>query len=402
MNIEHRIRVVFSCLICVALFLTQAVASLEAQEEGSGQLKFSGSISGDGLRMVTSVEVSGDGKFLYASAWRAATITVFRREAMSGELTQVQELTDYGNLQGATAVRLSPDGRFAVSSAFRSKTAVLYRRDPQDGKLTQLDVARNNIAGVTGLQWAIDASFSPDSKFVYIIDSRGPGQEAAVSVGHVTAFRITDEGKLVFVEANVGRDSCFANARGIAVNPDGKSIAVVSSEAATLVVLNRHVGTGKTTIRQVIEDEQDEVHGLDGAMGVAMSPDGQFVYVSSGRFRGDDAIGVYQFNEMGHLSLVQELVNDAGELKNFVGGNEITVSPDGRNVYAAASRSGSLACFQRDGKTGKLDFLETISDEEGRLRAAAGICLSPDGEFVYVAAEPSRMISVFRRTTKRD
>ena len=102
---------------------------------------FSGSTSGEGLNMVTSVEVSQDGRFLYASAWRAATITVFERDADSGELTEVQKLVDAENLQGATALRLSPDGRMAVASAFSSKTTVLYRRDADTGKLTRLDVA---------------------------------------------------------------------------------------------------------------------------------------------------------------------------------------------------------------------------------------------------------------------
>ena len=132
-----------------------------------------------------------------------------------------------------------------------------------------------------------------------------------------------------------------------------------------------------------------------------MSPEGKFVYTSSGRFHGDNSVGVFKFNKDGELSLVQEIVNDEGALRNFVGGNEIAVSPDGRNVYAVASRSGSLACFERDSKTGKLEYLETIVDEEGRVGAAAGIGISPDGNFVYVAAESSNTVSIFRRDTKR-
>ncbi len=394
----HDRRFVSSCLICAISISILAVASVGAEDQASGTLAYTHSTSSDGLKTVTSVEVSGDGRFLYASAWQPATITVFRREAMSGELTQVQELKDPQNLQGATAVRLSPDGRLAVASAFGSKTAVLFRRNPEDGKLTQLDVARDNVDGVTGLQWAVDVAFSPDSKFVYVIDSRGPSGALGVSAGSVTVFQISDD-ELVFVES--AQDSAFADARGIVVSPDGKSIAVTASEAGTLIVLNRLMESGKTTTRQVLQDGQGEIHGLSGAMGVAMSSDGQFIYVSSGRFGGADAIGVYQFDNQGELSLVQELVNETSVLKNFEGGNEIVVSPDGGNVYAVASGSGSLACFQRDDKTGKLRFLETIPDEQGRLTAAAGVCLSPDGEFVYVAAEQSGKIAVFRRQIKR-
>jgi 6-phosphogluconolactonase (cycloisomerase 2 family) len=405
MNITLRCRFLFAqcfrvCLVCAAWVSIGLVTSVRAQETEFGQLEFTGSTSGDGLNMVTSVEVSQDGKFLYASAWQAATITVFQRNAKLGELTEVQKLVDPENLLGATAVRLSPDGRMAVASAFGSKTTVLYRRDADGGKLTRLDVARNGIDGVIGLTWAVDSAFSPDSKFVYAIDSRAVGQELGVSAGSVTAFGISDEAELEFVEA--GQDSRFANARGIDVRPDGETIVVVSSEAAALVVLKRDSLTGTTRIRQFIEDEQDDVHGLSGAMGVTISPDGQFVYVSSGRFGGDNAIGVYQFDDSGHLSLVQELVNDAGVLSGFQGGNEIVVSPDGLNVYAVASVSSSLACFAREPETGRLRFLETIPNEQGRLTAAAGVCVSPDGKFVYVAAEQSGKISVFRRNTKNE
>jgi 6-phosphogluconolactonase (cycloisomerase 2 family) len=350
--------------------------------------------------MVTSVEVSQDGRFLYASAWRAATITVFERNPDSGELTEVQKLVDAENLQGATALRLSPDGRMAVASAFTSETTVLYRRDADTGKLTRLDVARNGIDGVTGLSWAIDTAFSPDSKFVYAIDSRGDGAEFGVAVGSVTAFGVTDQTELDFVEA--GQDSRFANARGIAVRPDGETIVVVSSEAASLVVLSRDPQSGTTRIRQVVEDEQGDVHGLSGAMGVTISPDGQFVYVSSGRFGGDNAIGVYQFDDSGDLSLVQEFINDASELNGFKGGNEIVVSPDGLSAYAVASVSSVLACFTREPETGRLRFIETIPNEQGRLTAAAGVCVSPDGKYVYVAAEQSGKISVFRRNTNNE
>ncbi len=76
-----------------------------------GTLRHASSISRDSLQMVTSVEVSRDGKFLYAAAWQAAAITVFQRDLVTGELTQVQELTDADNMDGDESVILSPDGR---------------------------------------------------------------------------------------------------------------------------------------------------------------------------------------------------------------------------------------------------------------------------------------------------
>jgi DNA-binding beta-propeller fold protein YncE len=85
-------------------------------------------------------------------------------------------------------------------------------------------------------------------------------------------------------------------------------------------------------------------------------------------------------------------------LQGFLGGNELAVSPDGLNVYAAATRSGSVASFHRDPESGKLTYLETITDcAEGGPNGAAGISVSPDNQFVYVATEDKSAVSIFKR-----
>ena len=99
--------------------------------------------------------------------------------------------------------------------------------------------------------------------------------------------------------------------------------------------------------------------------------------------------------------LVEEHLNAESDLEGFRGGNEITVSPDGKNVYAVASRSHALACFSRDVNSGQLKFLETIENDQERLKGAAGICVSPDGRYVYVAAEQSNAITIYRRQTAK-
>lgn len=216
-------------------------------------------------------------------------------------------------------------------------------------------------------------------------------------MGAVVAFRVTD-GKLEPTGTDQDKDGCYAGARGIAVRPDGKAIFVACSDANTLVAADRDPATGKTRVRQVVRDGEGGVHALGGAMGVAVSPDGRSVYVSSGRFHGRDAVSAYGLGADGTLTLLQEFVNGAGALRDFKGGNELKVSPDGLNVYAAATASGTVASFSRDPQTGKLTYLDTFPDGgKGGENGAAGIAISPDGRFVYVATEDHKTISVFAR-----
>ena len=127
-------------------------------------------------------------------------------------------------------------------------------------------------------------------------------------------------------------------------------------------------------------------------------PDGKHVYVSSGRFQGDNAVAAYRLDAKGHLELLQEFQNGEGEFAGFEGGNDLAISPDGLNVYAAGTRSGSVACFRRDPETGKLTILETIADGgEAAEFSATGVCVSRDGKFVYVPTEDKKAISVFKR-----
>src|SRR5262245_35946233 len=121
----------------------------------------------------TSVVVSPDGKFLYASAWKSASHVVFKRDAGSGKLTHVQTVQDATLLDGATDLRLSRDGTLAAAAAFRSQSVVLYRRDLASGKLTQIDSKRQTDPGLDGLGFAIGAEFAPDGRFLYVLDSNG-------------------------------------------------------------------------------------------------------------------------------------------------------------------------------------------------------------------------------------
>jgi 6-phosphogluconolactonase (cycloisomerase 2 family) len=397
---------VVGTLLAAPLLTLSARAAYSAEDETPtddfGRLRHVQSLTRDDLRRVVTASVSCDGKHLYSAAYPVAAVSVFDRDGKTGRLEHKQTFASEDLLLGALCLRVTADGRYAVATAFASRTAVLFQRDPASGRLQLLDVARDGVDGVTGLRWPVDAVISSDSKFVYVIDDARKGRLGRASDGPngaVTVFRITEEDKLCWVEADYGENGCFNGARGIALHPDGKSMYVTSSGAGTLVMLSRDAISGKTTVKQIIKDEEGGVHGLAGAFAVALSPEGNFVYTSAGCFHGDNAVGVYRRSEDGTLALVQEIVDGTDALRDFTGGNEIVVSPDGHNVYAAGSRSSTVACFRRDPMTGKLTYLETLTGTGPVLLGRpSGVGISPDGDFLYVAAEHSHALSVFKRT----
>jgi 6-phosphogluconolactonase (cycloisomerase 2 family) len=386
----------WGCLAVGLLGLSTSTAW--AADDRVGRLEFVEAPARDELDSVNTSVISPDGKFLYASAWKRAALSVFARDPRTGRLESKQTITDPENLAGATGLTVSGDGDFAVAAAFQSKTAVLYLRDRERGLLGRMDIARDGENGVR-LGFPVVAAFAPDSQGVVILDDAGPDLDGQ---GAVASFRVVD-GKLVPAGVDGGREGCYAGLRGAAFHPDGKTLFLAAQRAGTLVVADRDPATGRTSVRQVIKDEDgDLVHGLAGAMGVAVSRDGRFVYVCSGRFQGDDAVSVFRFDDDGRLTFIQEIINGRGELKDFEGGNHLAISPDGLNLYAAATRSGKIACFRRDPASGKLALLETIADgARGGPLGVDAVAVSPDGRYVYAPTEDKRSIAIFRRLSGR-
>jgi 6-phosphogluconolactonase (cycloisomerase 2 family) len=371
----------------------------------AGELVLVETITRDDLFKVVSSAISPDGKFLYASCWNPGALVVFARDIETGKLTHVQTVTGKPDLLGATRVELSPDARFVVLAAFQSKDAFLFQRDAQSGKVKLLQTAPR-----TGKDWEfpVSVTFSPNGKFACFADDGGrPGP------GGIRVFRVEGE-RLVDVGEDEGLARCFYGARSLAFHPDGKTLFVACARPGSLVVVDFNPDTGATRVRQVLwatsrggHDfsalEVGDVTGTEGLVDVVVSPDAKYLVTSSGRFGGATALTSFRYGDDGRLSFVTSIKSSgqAGGARGFVGGNQVAITPDGRDVYAAGTITGVVACAGRDPSTGSLVPRGVVPDggPQGQpgLNGAAGVTISAEGRFVYVATEDKRTLSVFRR-----
>jgi len=347
-----------------------------------------------GLVRCISVDLSPDGRHVYAAAFGSGRVKVLERDGTTGYVRDVQTIP----LKGAYLSRVSPDGRYVVCSDIvsRSKSYAgtnsvsLFGRDPSTGKLTLLHSVKNGENEIASLDNVVDAAYSPDSQYVYVVARKSAA---------VTVFRITNDETLSFVQSDSGRDGCFDGARGIAISPRGDYLYVASNQANTLTVLQRNAGTGKIVVRQVLAEGRENVNGLLGVWGVTCSPDGRFVYTSGSGDRNwmeevEGAICAFARKPDGTLAVVQVIGSNQSEI-DVAGGTRLLVSDNGKHVYALNMTANSVLVFQRNPETGKLVHLQILScNVIGELCQPADLAFSPDEEYLYMAGEGSVLTGI--------
>ena len=342
---------------------------------------------GRGLDDVEALATSVDGRFIYAvSSYLGVNhaLTTFARSAKTGVLTQRGCVSEGGTppcargrgLTGAIEVTVSPDGRNVyVAAAYsggdaenRSSLAV-FARDPRTGAVKQLRGTKGCIGGDTDDKCATGralaglggVSISPDGRFVY-------------------AASANDNAVLVFA-----RDATDGSLRQL----DG-----------TAGCIKYQGGDGCATGL-----------GLHGAVAVLVSPDGRHVYTAASiggqavaEFARDRATGA--LTQLGCISQKGVGGCDAGHgLGDAV---QVAISPDGRNVYASAFRTHSVAVLTRDPATGRLTQSAGTAGcvasgaRDGCAKATGisdtvSVTVAPDGRNVYVAGPGNDAVAAFRR-----
>ena len=153
--------------------------------------------------------------------------------------------------------------------------------------------------------------------------------------------------------------------------------------------------------------------GLSGSGDLAVTPDGQNVYVIG---ENDDAIAEFTRNSNGSLAEVDCIADidaegstcDTASADGLNGPDAIVISPNSDNVYVAArddDGNNDIAEFKRndDGTLTELGCIAESSDTSnctdhnasGLQEVAVALAMSPDGDNLYAADEDGQAIAEF-------
>lgn len=333
------------------------------------------------LSKVVHVEATKDGRKIYTLGYRPGYIVWFDCDPQTGKLAKVNSFAE----SQLVSFDISEDQKWLVACCTSGKV-MLFQRDLTTGDIDLVHTVER--AEMPSLESTFSVKFSLDASYIYLAC-----RSDRVIVLHV------DEGKMSLVQRHNGVDGCLDRCEVVARNPIGNEIFVSSSRSGTVSVFQPDED-GHLILLNYVEDDSLQAALLAGIHGLAVSPDGKHLYVTSGRFAGDQGVSGFRVLEDSTLEKVSEFENGI-ELQGFEGGHYVKVSPDGKFVYATAAKSGRIACFRRDAKTGQLQFQEYLrANGKERFGGPSGIGFSSNGEFVYISIEQEGRVLAFRRVDK--
>jgi DNA-binding beta-propeller fold protein YncE len=269
-----------------------------------------------------------------------------------------------------------------------------------------------------------DIVVSPDGRHVYVA-AYGSHAVAAFARNRRTGSLEQLPGRRGCVHHRNRSGGCTAvRALGgplaLAISPDGRNVyaASAASDAVTTFARNRRTGalTQAAGVKGCISarpgDECLVGRALNEPTSLAVSPDGQRVYVAGRRFPS----GVAILTRAGDGSLTQAggaagCVThrggfDCASARAISAPEEVAVSPDSRHVLVAGMRSDAVAFLtsgpgglsQADGAAGCVARGTSEGCERGHtLRGPVDLAISPDGRYVYTASSVADGIAVLRR-----
>ena len=365
-------------------------------------------------------------------------------------------------LDGAFRAAVSGDGNLLFVMAFVSHALSVWRVNPSSGTLEQTALYQDiqiqstssfyieNVAGrFDGLIGATSVAVSGDGNLLFV--TAGPfGAPGALSVWRVNASSGTLEQTALYQDSDVQDDSFgyiedadrqfdgLDGASNVAVSGDGNLLFVTAGPfgaPGTLSVWRVNASSGtleQTALYQdsdvqddsfgYIEDADRQFDGLDGASNVAVSGDGNLLFVTASV---SDALSVWRVNEAAGTLEQTALYQDSdvqddsfGYIENvdrqfdgLAGASNVAVSGDGKLLFVIARYEDALSVWRVNEAAGTLEqtalyqdngsfgYIEDADRQFGGLAGASNIAVSGDGKLLFVTASNYDALSIWRVNT---
>ena len=282
----------------------------------------------------------------------SGSVSAYSIDRTNGHLTLLNTVSSEG--AGPAHLSVHPSGRWVLVANYAGGTVAVLPIQA-GGKLgTATDVKKDH--GTVGPEHASSAppgSFAisgHESPHAHMIESDPAGRFVLASdlaLDRIFVWRFdADHGTLAANDPAVVLPP-GDGPRHFTFHPNGRWFYALQEEASTLVTFDYDAARGKLTPRQSISTLPKGFTGTNFTSEVMVSADAKFVYAAN---RLHDTIAWFSIGETGTLTLAGEAWTRGDYPRSF------NIDPTGNFLYSCNQRSGAIASFRVDKKTGSLAF----------------------------------------------
>lgn len=277
------------------------------------------------------------GGFLYTVHGDCDQVSAFSVDPASGRLAFLNKRTTHG--RNPVHLSFDPTNRYlVVANHMTSSLAVLPRLD--DGSLGEI-CSLTTITGEVGPH-RIEQPFPKPHQ----VEFDPSGKWIAVpdkGIDKILVYGLdTASGTLQKASSCSAREG--AGPRHIAFHPGGRLAYVVNELDSTVACYRFDPKTGTLEAFQILPSLPEAFTGNSRAAEISISDDGRFVYASN---RGSDTIAAFEIDASGHLTSVGSWAT-GGRTPRF-----FTILP-GNILLAANEDTDTIVAFDVDETTGRL------------------------------------------------
>lgn len=286
----------------------------------------------------------------------------------------------------------------SLSQVWPTSVSVDYLAEPQtaDAGLDftvvsgTLTIPANTPNGQIAVPVLADSTPEPNETFALTL-SNPVNADLADADGVATIIDPAFEPTIQLVEDETGVNG-LSGPSAVAVSPDGDHVYVGGRSLDTLLLFDRDAGDGALTFMVRYDKSTDIL--IDGVTDIVSSSDGAFMYTTA---FNDDAVTVLSRDPANGTLVFVQSIQDAALLNGVVA---LAISPDDAHVYVVSQTNSNLVAYSRDPGTGMLTQIDSESDDAGGvdgLGGASSVMVSPDGRHVYVSGGFDNALAAFDR-----
>lgn len=295
-------------------------------------------ISSGQTKGIWDLETSSDGKNVYAIRYSDNALMTFARNSLDGSLKHINTIKNgeamVHGIEGAYDLAISHDGKNVYVTGYKDDAIAIFDRD-EEGTLTFKQSIYDNVGDVDGLDGAYMIAISQDDSSVYVT---GFFDDALVVFDRNTDGTITFKQKFSKNINTTGLDGAF----GVSLNSSNTLVYVTGNTNGTLTVFKRNQD-GSLEYSGIVKNNVDGVFGLDEARSIVVSPDEQFLFITTSK-------GVVILKNLPNtdIPIFYTLFQDKSEnVTGLNGAWGIKVSHDNTKIYVVSYHDDSLSIFTR-------------------------------------------------------